>query len=87
MTSNQGVWAGGNWPSKILGESESRIVRPGSPQRVTTKFASEMTIKLNDTILDDSVTDPDVIADEKLSSKVRRLAIEVLKKVFCKYDV
>ena len=60
-------------------ESESRIVRRASPQQATTKSASEMTIKLNETILGGCVVDPDVIGDEKLSLKVNEQVLTKLQ--------
>ena len=75
---NQGMWAETD-RRRFWVESESRIVRRASPQQATTKSASEMTIKLNDTILGGSVVDPDVIGDEKLSLKVKEQVLMKLQ--------
>ena len=76
--SNQGMWAETD-RRRFWVESESRIVRRASPQQATTKFASEMTIKLNDTILGGCVVDPDMIGDEKLSLKVNEQVLTKLQ--------
>ena len=80
--SNQGMWAETD-RRRFWVESESRIVRRASPQQATTKSASEMTIKLNDTILGGCVVDPDVIGDEKLSLKVNEQVLTKLQILGC----
>ena len=76
--SNQGMWAETD-RRRFWVESESRIVRRASPQQATTKSASEMTIKLNDTILGGCAVDPDMIGDEKLSLKVNEQVLTKLQ--------